>query len=225
MFIILYIVFVKFIKLGEGIPHYPVYLLLGIVLWNFFSEMTSQSLSSIVGRGDIIRKVSVPHWVIVFSSSLAAVINLILNLFVVMLFMAITNVPFQWSILLLPIFLIEIYIFSLGLSLILATAYVKYRDISYIWEVILQAAFYLTPILYPITLITSLAFQKLMLLNPMAQAIQDARYVTVTEQTITTSQIFNGEWPKIIPYIICIVVLILGVLYFRRESKNFAENI
>src|SRR6185436_14473880 len=61
-FLILYLVFVRFLRLGGDIPHFPIYLLLGIVLWNFFSEMTSQSLSSIVARGDLIRKIRIPRW-------------------------------------------------------------------------------------------------------------------------------------------------------------------
>src|SRR5580692_1964060 len=80
LFIILYIVFVKFLKVGAGVPHYPVYLLLGIVMWNFFLEMTMQSLGSIVSRSDLIRKIRIPRWIIVFSSSLSALISLFLNL-------------------------------------------------------------------------------------------------------------------------------------------------
>src|SRR3989339_587057 len=96
---------------------------------------------------------------------------------------------YAWSLLRpLLLFLLEISLFALGLSLFLAAAFVKYRDVNYIWEVILQAGFYLTPILYPITLITSPALQKLMLLNPMAQAIQDARYASITHQTAISRQ-------------------------------------
>src|SRR5579871_2951566 len=91
IFVILYVVFVKFLKLGNSIPHYPVYLLLGIVIWNFFIEMTTQSLGSIVGRGDLIRKIRIPRWIIVFSSSLSALINLLLNLVVVGIFVAINH--------------------------------------------------------------------------------------------------------------------------------------
>src|SRR3981081_1309190 len=67
LFLILYVVFVRFLKLGTGVEHYPVYLLLGIVIWNFFTEMTVQSLGSIVARGDLIRKIRIPRWIIVLS--------------------------------------------------------------------------------------------------------------------------------------------------------------
>jgi ABC-2 type transport system permease protein len=102
IFIILYVVFVRFLKLGVDVPHFPVYLLLGIVIWNFFNEMTVMSLGSIVGRGDLIRKISIPRWVIVVSSSISALINLVLNLLVVMLFLFINHVDLLKTSLILP---------------------------------------------------------------------------------------------------------------------------
>jgi len=225
IFLILYIVFVKFLRIGNSIEHYPVYLLLGIVIWNFFVEMTSQSLGSIVGRGEVIRKIQIPRWSIVFSSSISALINLGLNFMVIALFMIISDVPLTPTILLLPLVLLEVYVLALGVSLFLAAAFVKYRDVSYIWEVVLQAGFYATPILYPVTLVTNITVQKLILLNPMAQAIQDARYLAVTRQTTTIYNVFEGGWYCLIPFGITVLVLLIGVLYFRKESKYFAENL
>jgi ABC-2 type transport system permease protein len=225
LFLILYIVFVKFLKIGSSIPHYPVYLLLGIVIWNFFLEMTVQSLGSIVGRGDLIRKIRIPRWLIVFSSSISALINLFLNMVVIVLFMFLNHVNLLITTLWLPLILLEVYLFALGLSLFLSALFVKYRDIGYIWEVVLQAGFYLTPILYPLTLITHLTLQKLILLSPMAQAIQDARYTTVSHDTLTIYKVFDGGWYALIPFVIVAVLLITGQAYFRKESKYFAENI
>ena len=225
LFIILYVVFVKFLKLGSGIPHFPVYLLLGIVIWNFFYEMTMQSLGAIVARGDLIRKIRIPRWIIIFSSSISAVINLLLNLVVVAFFMVISHVELSVSILLLPFILLEVYLLALGLSLFLSAMFVKFRDINYIWEVILQAGFYITPILYPLSRITNLKLQKLILINPMAQSIQDARYVTITKQTITPHTIFAGGWYKFLPFALVFIALIGGLAYFRSQSKYFAENI
>lgn len=225
LFLILYIVFVKFLRIGNNIPHFPVYLLLGIVLWNFFNEMTAQSVSSIVARGDLIRKIKIPRWIIVVSSSISALINLLLNMIVIAIFVSLNHVDITQTVVWLPVILAEIYIFSLGLSLFLAAAFVKYRDVSYIWEVSLQALFYLTPILYPISLITNVTLQKLLFLNPMGQAIQDARYALISHQTVTIRQVFEGGWYSLLPIIIVFIVLFIGVTYFRRESKYFAENI
>lgn len=225
LFLILYVVFVKFLKLGSSIQHFPIYLLLGIVIWNFFNEMTVQSLGSIVGRGDLIRKIRIPRWIIVISSSISALINLLLNLLVVMVFLFINHVDLLVTSLWLPLILLEVYVFSLGLSFFLSAAYVKYRDINYIWEVILQAGFYMTPILYPIALITNVKLQQLIMINPMAQSIQAARYSVVGHEALTTSQVFNGGWYMYIPYIIVVVVFVGGISYFKSQAKYFAENI
>ncbi|HVS78867.1 MAG TPA: ABC transporter permease [Candidatus Saccharimonadales bacterium] len=225
IFVILYVVFVKFIKLGSGVPHYPIYLLLGVVIWNFFNEMTVQSLGSIVSRGDLIRKIRIPRWIIVLSSSLSALINLLLNLLVVVVFLLLNHVNLLKTTLWFPLIMMEVYIFALGLSLFLSAAFVKYRDVSYIWEVILQAGFYLTPILYPLSRITNLTFQKLIMINPMAQAVQDSRYTVITHQSPTIYQVFDGGWYKFLPFIIVAVVFVAGLTYFRKESRYFAENI
>jgi ABC-2 type transport system permease protein len=225
LFLILYLVFVKFLRFGGDIPNFPVYLLLGIVLWNFFNEMTAQSLGSIVGRGDLIRKIKIPRWIIVLSSSISASINLLLNLLVVLIFVIISDVEITTSILWLPLILVQVYVFALGLSLFLSAAFVKYRDVVYIWEVILQALFYLTPILYPLSMVPNLTFQKILLLNPMAQAIQDARYAVITQETVTLNKLFEGGWYMLLPYFFIVTVLIIGTAYFRKESKHFAENL
>lgn len=225
MFVILYIVFVKVYPLGKGVAHYPVYLFVGIVLWNFFAEMTQQSLGSIVGRGDLIRKIRIPRWIIVFSSSISALINLSLNLVVVGIFMVVNHVDIYKTSLVAPLLLAEVYLFALGVSLFLSALFVKFRDIGYIWEVILQAGFYLTPILYPLSRITNLDLQKLFFMNPMAQAIQDLRYSLVTHDAITIHRVFNGGWYSFIPIGIVGILLVGGLLYFKSQANSFAENI
>jgi ABC-2 type transport system permease protein len=227
LFLILYVVFVKFLKIGHSVPHYPIYLLLGIVLWNFFNEMTVMSLGSIVGRSDLIRKISIPRWIVVFSSSISALINLGLNLIVVAIFMLVNHVGLLETAIWLPLILLEIYMLALGLSLFLSAAFVKFRDVGYIWEVVMQAGFYLTPILYPLSQITNLTFQKIILLNPMAQAIQDARFSVVSHDKVvlTISRVFEGGWYRFMPFAFVIIILIGGLLYFKRESKYFAENL
>lgn len=225
MFLILYIVFVGFLRVGGDIPHFPIYLLLGIVLWTFFAEMTSQSLTAITSRGDMIKKVRIKKWVIILSSSISAIISLVLNLLVVAIFMAVNKVDLHWSLLFFPFIVGQIYILALGVSLILAATYVRFRDISYVWEVVLQAGFYATPILYPLSLIGNAFYQKLIMLNPMAQAIQDARYALVTHDTITISKIINNDILVLFPTSLSIALFIFGVIYFQKQSADFAENL
>lgn len=225
LFLILYVVFVKFLRVGDSIPHFPVYLLLGIVLWSFFAEMTSQSLTAITSRGDMIKKVRIKKWIIILSSSISALISLALNLIVVVVFMVVNDVTITLNVFYFPFILLEIYVLALGVSLILAAAYVKYRDISYVWEVVLQAGFYATPILYPLSLISDPFYQKLVMLNPMAQAIQAARYALISQETITLSQLVSNQLIVLLPIILSGVLLVLGVLFFRKQSSNFAENL
>ena len=225
LFLIMYIVFVKFLRLGGNIPHYPIYLLLGLVLWQFFSDMTNQGLGSVIARSDLIRKVRIPRWIIVVSTSVSALINLGFNMLVVVIFMTINHTDLLITSLWMPLIILEIYLISLGLSLFLAAANVKYRDVVHIWEVVIQGAFYATPVLYPITLIPNIDYQKILLLNPLAQNIQDARYAMVTHQTTTVHGLFEGGPAALIPYVLVVLILVGGVAYFRRESKHFAENL
>jgi len=227
MFGILYTIFALVLKSGGGIPHFPVYLLLGIVMWTFFTDMTTQSLGSIVGRGELIRKIRIPRWIIVFSSSISAVINLALNMIIVAIAMVLSGVTLHASAIFFPLIILEVYFFSLGISLFLSAAFVKFRDLTYIWEVILQAGFYVTPILYTMSIIPKVILQKLMLMNPMAQAIQDARYAIVTHdhRVVTIYRVFNGGWYMVVPFLIVVLVLTIGILYFKSQASSFAENI
>lgn len=227
MFLILYIVFVKVFPLGKGVPHYPVYLFAGMVLWNFFVEMTSQSLGSIVTRGDLIRKIRIPRWMVVFSSSISALINLGLNLVVLIIFMIFGRVTPLDSLIYVPALLVEMYLLALGLSMFLAAAFVKYRDLSYIWEVILQIGFYVVPILYPLSRIHNVVYKKIILSNPAAQIIQDFRYSVVThdKSVSTTYRVFGDSWHVYLPFIIVFLILVGGIWYFKVRSKTFAENI
>src|SRR5215213_964649 len=178
MFIILYIVFAVVLHAGDSIPHYPVYLFLGIILWNYFSEVTSIGVTSIVAKGDLLRKLNFPKYVIVMAGSFSALINLLINFGVLGLFMIFSGVGLGWPALLLFLLLVELFVFALGVAFLLSALFVRFRDVNYIWEIIMQAAFYGTPILYDLKLVLekSAAGAKLLLLNPVAQVIQDARY-------------------------------------------------
>lgn len=229
MFAILYVVFTKVFKIGGGVDHFPIYLLLGIVLWSFFTEMTQQSLGAIVARGDLIRKIRIPRWMIIVSASVGALINLGLNLVVVITLALLSDMDLLFTSIYLPLFILLIYVFALGLGLLLSALFVKYRDISYIWDVALQAGFYATPILYPITvnanLITNELVLKIMYLNPIAIALQGARNAFVTPQTLTINEIWNTSAAILLPIAITILFLLVGVLYFKSQAKDFAENL
>ena len=226
MFAILYVVFAKLLKFGNDIPHYPVYLLCGTTMWSFFTECTSQGIQAIVNRGDLLRKISFPKYIVVVSSTLTAVINMLINLLVVIIFALINGVTPSFTWLLVPVFLVELYCLSLGIAFFLGAINVKYRDVTSIWDVLTQALFYAVPIIYPISMVanTSAIAAKIILLNPISQAIQDIRFSLITSETVTTWNYINSPI-AIIPPVLILIVLTAGALTFRKRSRFFAEEV
>jgi len=224
IFVILYFVFVRFLKVGHSIPHFPVYLLLGIVLWNFFVEVTTGNVSAVVMRGDLIRKLNFPRYVIIVAGSLAALINLLINFVVVVFFMYLSHTGISWQAVWIIPLVVELYLLALGVAFFLSATNVFLRDIGYIWDVIIQGAFYATPILYPLSSVPHAA-AKALVLNPMAQIIQDARYTVITHQTQTISSFYPAWWVRAGVIVLVIVVTGAAAYYFRKLSRNFAENV
>lgn len=226
LFGVLYVVFTRVIPVGRDVPYFPVYLLLGLVLWTFFIEATLSGMNSITGRGDMIRKVSVPKYIIVLSTNISAFVNFLLNMLVVFGFMILSGVPFRWTILLTPIFILELVVLALALSYLLSALFVKFRDFSHIWDVILQVLFYAVPIIYPLSYpAISQKLRELISINPLAQIIQDTRSVVVTSDTLTTKEVFNSQLGRVIPMLIIAVIAVVAVWYFKKNSKNFAEEL
>ena len=178
LFVILYVVFVRVMKFGANVPHFAVGLLLAITVWNFFAEATGMGMQAIVGRGDLLRKLNFSKPVIVASIICNALINLLITLAVVIVFSIINGVHYNWHVILVLPLLVELVALAFGVALLLATAFVRFRDIGPIWEVFMQAFFYGTPVIYPITQFsdTHLSLARIMMLNPMAQIIQDMRF-------------------------------------------------
>ena len=223
----MYVVFVKFLKFTDGTPTYPIILLLGISLWSFFTEATTVGMQSIVGRGDILRKINFPKYIIILSSMFSALISLFINIIVVLIFAIFTGVKLSWLVLWLPMNFLQLFVLALGISLFLSTLYVKFRDIGHIYEVILQIVFYSAPIIYPLSQVANfkvfgISAQNIIMLNPIAQIIQDIRHNLIAP---ATTRGMGGILYSLVPIIITIVILIIGVLYFNKNSKKFAEMI
>jgi ABC-2 type transport system permease protein len=223
LFTILYMVFVRLLKIGASIPHNAIYLLFGIVIWGFFAEVTNQGLASLVGRADLLRKIRFPRYVVVVSVAVSALISFALSMVVIVLFMVLARVPPSLDILWLPLLFLELVAFSLSFAFFLSALYVRYRDMSYIWEVVLQAAFYATPIIYPLSMLP-VRYAKVLMLNPMAQIIQDARYCLVTPETVTMTQLYGTPWVRVIPVGITLVMVAASLRSFRQRSPYFAEE-
>lgn len=231
LFCVMYVVFVRFLKFSDGTPTFPMVLLLGISLWNFFNEATMMGLNGITGRGDVLRKVDFPKYIIVVSATVGSLIGLAINMAVVLVFCFFTQVHFTWNVLWLPLNFLQFYLLALGCALLLATMNVFFRDVQHIWEVLLQALFYATPIIYPLSLVEvqlgherGAVVEKIMLLNPAAQIIQDIRHNLIAPDTTPTIWTLWGDSPvRFVPIALTLLILWLGIHVFRKYSSRFAE--
>ena len=229
IFVVMYFIFVKFLRITDSsIPNYAITLLLGLSLWGFFTEAVTLGMNSIVARGDLMRKINFPKYIVIISSMVSALISLSINLLVVLAFAIFAGVKFQWSVFLLPFNIVLLFATAFGLALILATLYVKFRDISHIWEVFMQILVYSMPIMYPISMVTKVSFfgvsiAKIMMLNPIALAIQDIRHNLIAHETPTFWTLFENYWFALIPILITTLLVAFGLWYFNKNSKKFAE--
>ena len=228
LFAIMYVVFVYFLRFGQGIEHFAPMLLLGLVLWGFFTEATKQGMNSITSRGNLLRKINFPKYILVISATISAFINLLLNLIVVFIFMLVDGVDFSWTVVLFPVSLLILYGFALALAFLFAAISVKYRDIGYIWDVVIQAMFYGTPIFYPLQMVMEFNdwAAQLLMLNPIAVIIQNSRAQLVGgENVITADQLFSNPFWLILPYLIMVLAGILAVWFFKKRQGRFAEDV
>ena len=205
LFCVMYVVFAKFLRMSDGTPTYPVVLLLGISTWQFFGEATATGLRAVVDRGDLLRKIHFPNYIVVVSATIGALISLGINLLVVVIFAIFSKIQFTWRVLLLPLNFIELYVLALGAALLMATMYVYFRDIAHLWEVLQQVLFYSIPVIY-------------------AQTIQDIRHNLIAPETQPTVWTLVGNpLIAVIPVILAFLLLALGVHVFRKHNRKFAE--
>ena len=228
LFAVMYVVFVKFLKFTDGTPTFPISLLCGTCLWQFFTESTSMGMRSIVDRGDLLRKIHFPNYIIVAATTMGSMISLAINLGVVILFGFFAHAHYTWRVITVIPSILQLYAISLGVALLLGSLYVYFRDIGHIWDVILQALFYATPIIYPLSMVQknpkfswAAAFMMLM---PTTQTIMDIRHNLLSPEYVPTIwTVVDNKILCLIPYVLSVLVLWLGVHVFRKYSAKFAE--
>lgn len=226
LFAVMYAVFVRFLKFSDGTPTFAISLLCGTCLWSFFNEATSAGMQAIVSRGDLLRKVHFPSYIIVAATTTGSLISLGINLVVVVIFGFFSSAEYTWNVLLVPLNLIQLYLLALGVALLLATLYVYFRDIAHIWDVILQAMFYGIPVIYPLSMVANTypVISKIMLINPVAQVIMDVRHNLLSPTDIPNVWSWiNTTWICFIPYVASVIIVVLGVHVFKKHSPKFAE--
>lgn len=218
---------------STNIMHFPIFVLIALFSWNFFSTAMMSGLNSIVSNGHLIKKVSFPPEILTISTVMANCINFVLAIPILLVFTLLFGIPFTWALLYLPIILVLQVAFTTGVALFLATLQVTFRDTGHIMEVLIQAWFLLTPIFYASTLIPEwkeilgimLPVRRLSyILNPMASIV-----------TLFRSVVYgfpNGSPPSAPEFgfllrtaITCLAVFFLGYWYFSRHSHRFGEEV
>jgi ABC-2 type transport system permease protein len=227
LFAVLYAVFSQIVDVSGTVQDYPVQLLIGVILFTFWGEVTAGSVASVVERESLVRKISFPRAVIPLSVALGAAFNLFLNLIVLGAFLAVAGVEPQWTWFLVPIPLLFLMLFAVGVSLMLSSLFVSFRDVRPIWEVILQALFYVTPVIYPIEVMADKyeGLSHLAMMNPIATAVQETRHLVLGSDTPSAADAIGDTALLLVPFAIVVVTLILGYVIFDRLAPRVAERL
>jgi len=200
---------------SQGLP-YPVFVLLGLVFWQFFSNSVSQAANSFLENEALVKKVYFPREILPLSTVVTAGIDFLIA-FVMMLcfFVYYRIVPSAVFILILPVVTMITVLASGGLGLLLSSINIKYRDVRYILPFFMQLLIFITPVIYPLTIVRP-AFQYILALNPMTGVIDTLR------STLISGEIANPEM-LLISFLAAIAMFVVGAIYFRRTERFFAD--
>lgn len=228
LFGVLYVLFTQILDVGSGVPLYGVALLLGLVLYTFFSEATGAAVSSVVDRENLVRKIEFPRLAVPMSVVLTALFNLTLNMGVVIVFLLASGGSVRWTWLELIPLVALLAIAASGMAMLLSATFVRARDVKPIWDVALQILFYGSPIFYAIETVQASApdwVAKVLMLNPFAAILQQARHAMVDPQYDTAAAAIGGTWRLLIPLAIVFALFALGYAVFRRAAPRLAEDL
>jgi ABC-2 type transport system permease protein len=224
LFAVLLFVFTKIVRLGSDVPHYPVLLLMNVVLFGFFSESTTTSVLSVVNQEGVVRKTQFPRLVIPLSVVMTSLFNLGVNLVVVLIFVVAFGVSPEWTWLLFPVIVATLFVFATAVSMLLSSLYVRFRDTAIIWSVVASALFYATPVIYPIEIVPD-RYRDLIMLNPLTPLFEQARR-WIIDPDAPGAVSAAGGWTHLFPAIaIFIGTCLLGAWYFNREAPLIAEEL
>ncbi|KKQ70787.1 MAG: ABC-type polysaccharide/polyol phosphate export system, permease component [Candidatus Shapirobacteria bacterium GW2011_GWE2_38_30] len=201
---------------ASNIP-YSIFLFVGLLPWNLFSNSLSSASASLVSSSSLITKIYFPRTILVLSTIIAKIVDFLFALSILAIYMIAYHIPINLNILwVIPIFLIQ-QIFTLGLSLFFAASNLIYRDIQYLLSLILTLWLYITPVIYPADLVPE-RFRIIFQLNPMAVIINAYRQTILGGGPPNYSSLYIG-------LLVSLVTLFLGFLYFKSREKIFADNI
>jgi homopolymeric O-antigen transport system permease protein len=211
--LIYFLVFSVFIRFD--VPFYAAYLLLGVVLWTYFAEATSNGVTALLARAGLLSKVALPRQVVIYAALLNALMTFAISLLVLAGLLVVTGTPRTWALLAFPLQLVNLVALTLGVSLLLSPLHVRFHDVGYLWGIFVQVGFWLTPIIYRESMVPD-RWRWLLKMNPMARIIEASRMAVIF-----------GVWPSwaVMGRTTLMVALVLGagVLVFRRLQARVVE--
>ena len=214
-FLIYYVVFSLFFHVS--IPNYPAFLLIGIVLWNFFAEGTANGAAVLLARADLLTKAVLPREVMVYAALLSAGLTFAINFIVLIILLLATGTSPHFTVIAFPFLLANLVLLTLGAVLFLAPLHVRFRDVGYLWGIVIQAGFWLTPIVYQESMIPDRG-RWLLWINPMARIIGDTRRVLI-----------DGLWPDmqalLVTTVMSVAVCAIGFAVFQRLQARLVEHL
>jgi ABC-2 type transport system permease protein len=220
---VIYVVFTEFAHLDANVKNYGIYILFAMVLFNFFGEVTSNSVQCLVTRESLLRKMQFNPIVIPLSIAVTGLLNLGITFVAVMIF-AFANGDYPtWTWLELPVIVLVLTMLAVGIGMLLSALYVRYRDMQPIWEVVLQMLFYGSSILYVAAPTVPESARPWFLINPIAACFAQMRHAAIDSGAPTVTYLMGSR--VVAPVLLTIGIFVLGLWFFQRESPRVAENL
>lgn len=219
LFIVMYYVFNSLFNLrNNGVPYYAVELLTGLLVFNFFAESSTAGMSAYVQKTGLITKIYIPKWIVIVASSLNALFVFLTSALVLVVFFAYSGlVPTLASVALFCLFIVLIYGIALGIGLLLAPLYARFRDVGMIWEVITSVLMYASPIIYPLTMLPD-SVQKIILINPVAFGIHFSKQALIRQHFPSGVQI--GSFVLFV-----ILFVVISFVISKKLSRDIVEQL
>lgn len=209
---------IVFSQLFQTISGYPVYVLSGLIAWNFFSQATVASLNQTVWGGNLFHRIYIPRTTFAISSIGTGLVNLFLSIFPLLIIMVIQRMPIRISFVFIPISMLILSIFSLGVGLLISTLAIRFPDVAEMYQVVLTAWMYTTPIFYPLNILPVSIRQLITIYNPMSLFVEIFRL-----------PIYAGTFPPLLLIIKSLLVasltLLAGWLVFTHYRNQFIYRV
>ena len=198
---------------NKSIKNFPVYLFTGRMLYDFLKASTTNAMKSVTGNAALLKKVYIPKYIFTFAKVTSCMVDMVLSMGALLIVMVVTRAPFYWQFLLCPVVILQLYIFCCGLGFLLAELTVFFRDMQYIYNAVLTAWLYLTPIFYPISMLPE-SIGRLIKLNPITSFVELLRYAVLYDSLAPLKyHAYSIAW--------CVLVVGFGLYIFNKKQDNF----